>query len=122
MYPAAKPMRADPRLNPVNMIVIISERRRCGAYSDKRVEAFGMAGAMPGPARKRRIAIWVGDDVHAVASVNRPMISTETIRTGLRPNRSEDGPATKAPTTRPNGAALITMPNAGREISHSCRM
>ena len=47
---------------------------------------------------------------------------TEMIKTGFRPIRSDDGPATKAPTTRPNGAALITRPNAGREMSHSCKM
>jgi len=50
------------------------------------------------------------------------MMSTETTRTGFRPNRSDDGPATKAPTTRPNGAALITKPKAGREMFHSARM
>src|SRR3982751_5712623 len=104
------------------MIVIISERRRKGAYSDSSVEAFGMAAPMPVPARKRRIAISVGEDAHAVASVKSPMMRTETMRTGFRPNRSDDGPATRAPTTRPNGAALITKPKAGREMLHSARM
>ena len=122
MYPAAKPMAAEPRLNPVNMIVIINERLRRGAYSDRRVEALGMAAPMPVPARKRRIAISMGEDAHAVTSVNSPNMRTETTRTGFRPNLSEEGPATRAPTARPNGAALITMPNAGLEMSHSCRM
>jgi hypothetical protein len=115
-------MRAEPRLNPVNMIVIINERLRRGAYSDSSVEAFGMAAPIPVPARKRRIAISVGEDAHAVASVKSPMMRTETTKTGFRPNRSEDGPATKAPTTRPNGAALITMPKAGREMFQSAKM
>ena len=122
MYPAAKPMAAEPRLNPVNMTVIINDRLRCGAYSDSSVVAFGMAAPMPIPASRRRTAISVGEDAYAAARVSVPNKRMETIRTSFRPNLSDDGPATKAPITRPNGAALMTIPNAGLEMFHSCRI
>ena len=84
---------AEPRLNPVNMIVIISERLRRGAYSDRSVEALGIAAPMPIPARKRRIAISVGDDAPGGRERQQsPKMRTETTRTGFRPNRSDDGP------------------------------
>lgn len=46
--------------------------------------------------------------------------NTETISTSFRPSLSEDGPATRAPITKPNGAALMTTPNDAGEIAHSC--
>jgi hypothetical protein len=116
IYPATKPIIAEPRLKPVNIIVIISERRLRGAYSDNNVEAFGMAAPMPLPARNRRSAISAGEDAYAATSVKAPKGKTEKIRTIFRPDLSEDGPATSAPMTRPKGAALITMPKAGLDI------
>ena len=54
-------MRAEPRLKPVNMIVISNERLRCGAYSDSSVVAFGIAAPRPIPVSRRRSAIPVGE-------------------------------------------------------------
>lgn len=62
----------------------------------------------------------MGEDAYAITSVNGPNNKTEMINTIFRPNLSEEGPATRAPMTRPKGAALITMPKAGLDMSHSC--
>ena len=101
----------------MNMIVIINERLRCGAYSDSSVVVLGIAAPRPMPVSSRSTAIDVGDCVNAVAIVNTPKRKTDVISTHLRPMRSEAGPAASAPITRPIGAALITRPNAGREIA-----
>ena len=91
-------------------------RRRSGTYSDNSVVVLGMAAPRPRPVRKRSTAISVVLRVQAVNSVHRPKTSTEPISTLRRPHQSDDGPASKAPTARPMGAAPITRPKAGREI------
>src|SRR5580700_1889237 len=45
--PAAKPIIAEPRLKPQNMMVIINERLRWGAYSDSSVVVLGIAAPSP---------------------------------------------------------------------------
>ena len=121
-YPAAKPISAEPSVKPENMAVIIRARHRAGAYSLSSVVAFGMAAPMPMPARKRSAAISSGVEVKAAASVSSAKASTDAISTGLRPKRSEDGPASSAPNTRPKGAALMTKPNTARDTLQSCRI
>lgn len=53
-------MRAEPRLKPVNITVIISDRRRLGAYSDSSVVVLGIAAPIPMPASSRNSAICTG--------------------------------------------------------------
>ena len=103
----------------MNMMVISNARLRCGAYSDSSVVEFGIAAPRPIPVSRRSNAIAHGDCVNAVAIVNTPNRNTDVINTHLRPMRSDAGPAVSAPITRPIGAALITSPNAGREMPQS---
>ena len=117
-----KPIAAEPRLKPLNMMVINSERRRCGTYSESSVVAFGIAAPMPMPASRRSSAISCGEDDPAAMTVKMPNRNTAVVSTILRPNRSDKGPAISAPMTRPKGAALMTKPKAGREMFQSCRI
>ena len=60
-----KPIAAEPSVKPLNMIVINSERRRSGTYSESSVVAFGIAAPMPMPASRRSSAISSGADDEA---------------------------------------------------------
>ena len=79
------PPPAAPRENPQNATVIRNERLRCGAYSDTRILAFGMAAPSPSPVRKRRITMVLMSGENAVARVHRPNMDTLLTSTILRP-------------------------------------
>ena len=65
MMLAMKPIAAEPRVKPANMMVINRARRRCGAYSESKVAALGIAAPMPVPPRRRHSAISCGEDDQA---------------------------------------------------------
>ena len=94
-------------------------RRPSGQYSLIKVTALGIAAPSPRPVTERHITSWVRLPENADARQATPKISTEPIRTALRPRRSASGPAERAPNANPNSAALKTGPSAGRSTPHS---
>ncbi|MNZ40586.1 hypothetical protein D3C78_581110 [compost metagenome] len=118
---ARKPPPAAPKEKPQKATVTRKARLRSGAYSEVRVAALGIAAPSPRPVRKRKMTSWVTSVEKAVTRVQKPKNSTLQTSTILRPQRSDSGPATSAPTARPISAALITGPSACAVTPHSSR-
>ncbi|MDT4826041.1 hypothetical protein FQZ97_593390 [compost metagenome] len=118
---ATTPPSAEPRVKPQNMLVTISERRRCGQYSDVRVMALGMAPPRPRPVSRRSRASISTLGAKAASRLKPPKQATDSIRMRLRPKRSASGPAMKAPSISPTSAAPSTGLRALASSCHSSR-
>ena len=91
-------------------------RDRFGMYSEVRAIAFGIAPPMPNPVNTRNAINWKTDVAVAVSSAPTPNVSAHAMRTGLRPNRSANGPKMSAPIIIPTIPLEITGPRATRAI------